>query len=160
MLSEKEISWLEGRKVLCPRCDHYRAHIEGSGTCHRGDKGKWMQAECRWFQRADLVPDYKDAAEFEGVVAMLLANPHPFRFREITALNPERLPICRLCKKTGLAKLDAEGNCKRTQNECRRMRSMMCAERCLESGDIPSAKELEFEEPRLERSITEEEQAK
>lgn len=145
MLSEKEKSWLEGRKVLCPRCDCYRDHIEGTGTCHRGEKAGWMQAECRWFYREDVTdPNYKDAAKFEGIVAMLLANPYPFRFREITALNPERLPICRLCKKTGLAKLDAEGNCKRTQNECRRMQSMICAEYFLECDKVPSAKLLDY----------------
>ena len=72
MLTEKEERWLEGRKVLCPRCDHYRDHVEGRSTCHRGEKGGWMQAECRFFQRKDLIPDYKDAAEFEARVGNAL----------------------------------------------------------------------------------------
>lgn len=69
MLTINDERWLEGRKVLCPRCDHYRDHVEGKSACFRGEKSGWMQAECRFFQRNDLIPDYKDAAEFEARVA-------------------------------------------------------------------------------------------
>lgn len=68
MLSENDERWLEGRKVLCPRCDHYRDHVEGRSTCYRGEKGGWMQAECRFFYRYDLVCDFEDAAKFEALV--------------------------------------------------------------------------------------------
>lgn len=66
MLTIDEEFWLEGRKVLCPRCDHYRDHVEGKSACFRGEKSGWMQAECRFFLRKDLIPDYKDVAEFEA----------------------------------------------------------------------------------------------
>lgn len=74
MLTVNDERWLEGRKVLCPRCDHYRDHVEGKSACFRGEKSGWMQAECRFFLRKDLIPDYKDAAEFEAKVVKALLD--------------------------------------------------------------------------------------
>lgn len=158
MLTEKEECWLEGRKVLCPRCDHYRDHVEGRSACHRGEKGSWMQAECRFFQRKDLIPDYKDAAKFEGIVAMLLADPAPYRFRVVCPSNPNRVSICNLCKSIRKrARLDEDGNCIRKQLECRRMQAEFQAERYCDNGTRPIV--CDYGELRLERSIKEEEQA-
>lgn len=137
MLTEKEERWLEGRKVMCPRCDHYRDHVEGRSACHRGEKGSWMQAECRFFQRQDLIPDYKDAVKFEGIVAMLLADPAPYRFRVVCPSNPNRVPVCKICKIMKRAKLDKEGNCVRKQMECRRMHAEYGAERYCDEGTMP-----------------------
>lgn len=137
MLSEKEKSWLEGRKVLCPRCDCYRDHIEGTGTCSRGEKAGWIQAECRFFQRKDLIPDYKDAAKFEGIVAMMLANPTAFKFYEDLSDKKEKSPFCVYCKIMGFAKLNKKKECVRTERECRRLNAMRGAESCLLSGTLP-----------------------
>lgn len=99
MLSESEKSWLEGRKVLCPRCDHYRDHLESKSACHRGEKSGWMQAECRFFERQDLKPDYRDAAEFEAKVVKAVLN---FACKECP--NFGVFPVCpyTLCGRDGL----------------------------------------------------------
>lgn len=131
-LTESEKSWLEGRKVLCPRCDHYRAHIEGTGTCHRGENGKWMQAECRWFQRADLVPDYKDAAEFEAACAKRAEQGvfHDWH----SGWGFEQLP-CELCSDRGLDRPSPEDElkCLRCGPECKQMWSRILTEMEMEA---------------------------
>ena len=137
MLTTNDERWLEGRKVLCPRCDHYRDHVEGKSACFRGEKSGWMQAECRFFLRQDLIPDYKDAAKFEGIVAMLLTDPVSHRFRRVNACTPTRTPVCRVCKAGGFAKLDEEGYCVRRQLECRRMHAMYAAEYHCDKGTLP-----------------------
>lgn len=137
MLTINDECWLEGRKVLCPRCDHYRDHVEGKSACFRGEKSGWMQAECRFFLRQDLIPDYKDAATFEGIVTMLLTDPTWYQFRRVLPGFPGPTPVCGVCKKSGFAKLDKEGNCVRTQGECRRMHAMYSAEHHLAMGSVP-----------------------
>lgn len=74
MLTTNDYRWLEGRKVMCPRCDHYRDHIGGRSACYRGMKAEWLQAECRFFCRSDLLCDFEDVAEFEARVAARIAQ--------------------------------------------------------------------------------------
>lgn len=125
MLTINDERWLEGRKVLCPRCDHYRDHVEGKSACFRGEKSGWMQAECRFFQRKDLIPDYKDVAEFEtlcyvrGMKGMLQEWHKEFG----EAKDP-----CVVCHGFRLAKLNDKGVCVRTDEECRQMWSRILTE--------------------------------
>lgn len=120
MLSENEKSWLEGRKVLCPRCDHYRDHVEGKSACHRGEKSGWMQAECRFFLRKGLNPDFEDAARFEADCAKRAERGVFWDWHE--GWGFEQLP-CELCMDVGLDKPDPDDElkCLRSGRECRQM---------------------------------------
>lgn len=118
MLSENEKSWLEGRKVLCSRCDCFRQHIEGSGTCYRGEKAGWMQVECRFFCRADVRGGFREAAEFE---AQCTLRAHFGVFRDWHSKFGFEDGPCVVCRDAGLAMLDSDGNCLRTAPECKLM---------------------------------------
>lgn len=70
MLTEQERKWLEKRKFRCSYCIHYKGGIEG--TCF------WCPDRKKFETSAySLVPDYRDAAEFEARVAEKLTLKEP-----------------------------------------------------------------------------------
>ena len=66
MLTEQEKKWLEKRNFRCSYCIHYKGGIEG--ICF------WCPDRKKFETSAySLVPDYRDAAEFEARVAERVA---------------------------------------------------------------------------------------
>lgn len=75
-LSEAEKDWLEERKNICNRCVK-------SSWCRTGEKHGYNTESCRFWELkvpnksillGSLTEDFRDAAEFEARVAVLLAK--------------------------------------------------------------------------------------
>lgn len=117
-LTEAERSWLEGRKSMCLRCDCYIDHLVGAASCWDGMRKGWAVPDCKMFYRADLVPDYKDVAEFEAKCASLWGYGIFRRWREVF---PENRDVCKVCREMRLATSAVPGYCRRSDTECKRM---------------------------------------
>lgn len=66
-LTEQERKWLEERKIRCSYCIHYKEGIE--------DVCFWCPDRKKFETGAySLVPDYRDAAEFEERVSRCIAE--------------------------------------------------------------------------------------
>ncbi len=75
-LSEQEREWLERRKILCNRCVK-------AAWCRTGEKHGYNTERCRFWELkvpnqsillGSLEEDFRDAAEFEARVAVLLTD--------------------------------------------------------------------------------------
>lgn len=141
MLSDFDREWLERRRKICLRCEFGPSEKHPKGLCWRGRYCGWDKLECDMFTapRTGLtLPDMKEAAEFEAIASMVLTVTFPFRFLQVHDPVLGAVAFCEVCKKQGLAKKDENGDCIRTEQECRRMNAELEAERHLASGTRPT----------------------
>lgn len=79
MLTEQEHEWLERRKVLCNHCELIKRTLCGGGK-NKTSCQRWEDYHCNNpVKRYKAFQDMQDAAKFEALVAVKLAqNEHRF----------------------------------------------------------------------------------
>lgn len=99
MLTEFELKWLKDRKIPRAAC-RWKDNIMHTCLMSRYG-GKWFEAECDPNEYCVYLPDYKDAAEFEALVAAncaawMVFSSNVNKIERDTQFKPECLKIARL----------------------------------------------------------------